>query len=165
MTVLRTPRLVLRPEEAADLDAIHHIVSQWEVVCWTASWPWPPDRDFTEKRVKGPPPEQGMIASIVRDDVLIGVASLHHGELGYMLAPDAWGQGYATEACAALLEFGFASTDWPEITAGVFKGNDASLRVLFKLGFVVTGESVSHCRARNCDLEGLDLVCPRPDRA
>ena len=162
MTVLRTARLVLRPEEPADLDAVHHIVSQWEVARWTASWPWPPDRAVTEERVMGAPPEQGMIASIVRDGAVIGIAGLEDGELGFMLAPEAWGQGYATEACAALLEFGFASTDWPEITAVVFKGNDASLRVLFKLGFVVTGESVSHCRARGCNLEGSDLAYPRP---
>jgi RimJ/RimL family protein N-acetyltransferase len=162
MTALRTARLVLRPKEAGDVDAIHAMVSEWEVVRWTASWPWPPERAFTEERVRGGQPDGGLIATVLRDGEVIGMASVVRAELGYMLAPAAWGQGFATEACTALLDFGFATTGWPAIEAGVFTGNDASLRVLNKLGFVRVGQDVSHCRALGRDVPGVELSLSRP---
>ena len=161
MTVLLTDRLLLRPKEAGDVEAIHAMVSEWEVVRWTASWPWPPERAFTEERVRGGQPDEGLIATILRDGDVIGMASVVRAELGYMLAPVAWGQGFATEACTALLDFGFATTDWPAIEAGVFTGNDASLRVLDKLGFLRVGEDVSHCRALGRDAAGVELSLSR----
>ncbi len=138
------------------------MASEWEVVRWTASWPWPPDRSFTEARLLADQPQQGMAASILRDGAAIGLASVSNGTLGYMLAQGAWGQGYATEACAALIRFAFETTDWPAIEAAVFKGNSGSMRVLDKLGFEVTGAGASHGRAVGRDLQGIHLRRPRP---
>ena len=57
------------------------------------------------------------------------------GEIGYMLEPGSHGQGLATEAVGALVAFAFTWRCARRIEAVVFVGNDASRRVLEKLGF------------------------------
>ena len=56
-------------------------------------------------------------------------------ELGYELNPDHWGQGYATEAAAAILEFAFRQLELQRITSWCIADNVASARVLERLGF------------------------------
>jgi ribosomal-protein-alanine N-acetyltransferase len=66
-----------------------------------------------------------------------------HRELGYLLTPDRWGQGLATELARALMEWHFAHTDPSlsrDLTAFAHIENAASRRVLEKLGFMPTGE-------------------------
>ena len=55
-------------------------------------------------------------------------------EVGYMLLPGAWGKGFATEICMALLRFAFTQTGLPEVVAVTDPENTASQRVLFKSG-------------------------------
>jgi RimJ/RimL family protein N-acetyltransferase len=59
-------------------------------------------------------------------------------ELGYWIARAHWGQGYATEAGAAVLEIA-AALGHRELAASHFLDNPASGRVLRKLGFEPTG--------------------------
>jgi len=59
----------------------------------------------------------------------------NEAQLGYMLLPGAWGQGIATEACAAALAwFAAAFPDEPVVLAAQ-TANGASVRVAEKLGF------------------------------
>lgn len=55
-------------------------------------------------------------------------------ELGYRLAFEHWGQGYATEGSRAALDFGFNSLGPPEIVAMTAVGNERSRRVMERLG-------------------------------
>jgi RimJ/RimL family protein N-acetyltransferase len=55
-------------------------------------------------------------------------------EVGWRLAPAAWGRGIATEAARAALAFGFGELRMREILAIVHPDNDRSLRVCAKLG-------------------------------
>ena len=161
MTVLRTARLVLRPLRAEDAEAFHAFASDWEVASRVASWPWPGDRAFTEQRLSKPQPGEGIRTAILCDGTLVGSAGVEDGEIGYMLARSAWGRGYATEACTALLDFAFATTPWPEISAGVFADNDASMRVLEKLGFARLGQGTHGCRAQGRDLPTVTFLLTR----
>ncbi|HEX9164999.1 MAG TPA: GNAT family N-acetyltransferase [Gemmatimonadales bacterium] len=61
--------------------------------------------------------------------------------LGYVLAPEWWGQGYATEAAGALLRFGFEALAAERLFALVFVGNEASERVLRKAGLGYESEA------------------------
>jgi RimJ/RimL family protein N-acetyltransferase len=56
-------------------------------------------------------------------------------EVGWTLAPDAWGHGYATEAATACIEWGFENLSVPYLTAMVHPRNERSLRVAHRLGF------------------------------
>jgi len=56
------------------------------------------------------------------------------GELGYFVGVPYWGRGYGTEAAAALVGYGFEALGLHRVHAGHFAGNEASGRVLQKLG-------------------------------
>ena len=55
-------------------------------------------------------------------------------EIGWRLARAAWGQGYAREAAAASLDWGFAHTDRSRITAWTVPANTASWGLMRRLG-------------------------------
>jgi RimJ/RimL family protein N-acetyltransferase len=55
-------------------------------------------------------------------------------ELGYRLAFEHWGRGYATEGARAALAFGFETLDLPEIVAMTAVENMRSRRVIERLG-------------------------------
>ncbi|MDX1906286.1 MAG: GNAT family N-acetyltransferase [Bacteroidia bacterium] len=63
-------------------------------------------------------------------------------DLGYRLLKSAWGQGYATEAAQASINYGFGSLGVPRLIARVVPENLASVKVLRKCGFVRIGETV-----------------------
>ena len=59
------------------------------------------------------------------------------GTLGFYLARAYWGRGLATEAGRAFVSFGFDELRLSRMVTAVQVGNDASVRVLEKLGFVL----------------------------
>ena len=63
----------------------------------------------------------------------------HAGDLGFELAPDHWGQGYATEAARALVKFGFTELGLHRIWSWCIADNTRSARVLEKLGMQQEG--------------------------
>lgn len=60
-------------------------------------------------------------------------------EIGYVIAPDYWGRGIATEAANAVIEFGFTKMNLIRIEAKCFKENIASARVMEKAGMTLEG--------------------------
>ncbi|MBK9416642.1 MAG: GNAT family N-acetyltransferase [Flavobacteriales bacterium] len=63
----------------------------------------------------------------------------HLAELGYTLARAHWGKGFASEAIAATLEFGFGTIGLHRVEAITRPRNTASVRALVKNGFVQEG--------------------------
>ncbi|MEL7254209.1 MAG: GNAT family N-acetyltransferase [Pseudomonadota bacterium] len=55
-------------------------------------------------------------------------------EVGYLLVPEAWGQGFATEACTRLVRFFFEETTLDEVVACTDPDNANSQHVLQKSG-------------------------------
>ena len=55
-------------------------------------------------------------------------------EIGWRLAREHWGHGYATEAARAALDFGFRELDLPEIVAFAVPANLRSRAVMERLG-------------------------------
>jgi RimJ/RimL family protein N-acetyltransferase len=76
----------------------------------------------------------------------VGFHSLNHirGEeiiqVGFTLAKAAWGKGLATEMASAVLRYGFLELRLPRITGMASLTNQASQRVLEKIGLVRNGE-------------------------
>jgi [ribosomal protein S5]-alanine N-acetyltransferase len=60
-------------------------------------------------------------------------------ELGYLFGRESWGEGFATEAARACLEYGFGKLNFREIIAVTDVENVASQRVLEKIGFARRG--------------------------
>ncbi len=55
-------------------------------------------------------------------------------DLGYRYSKESWGQGFATEAAYACLQYGFEKLHLPRIVGRAMPGNLASIRVLEKIG-------------------------------
>ncbi len=72
-------------------------------------------------------------------------------ELGYTIFPEHRGSGYATEAARALLDWAQETHGITHFIASVAPGNEPSLAIVAKLGFVQTGDQWD-------DEDGLELV-------
>ncbi len=79
-------------------------------------------------------------------DVLLALSSLTHEnlEVGYLFGRAYEGQGYATEAVGALLALAFDTFEARRVTARVDTRNDASRRLLLRLGFRQEAELVEN---------------------
>jgi len=55
-------------------------------------------------------------------------------EIGYVISKDYWGKGLAQEAAKCVMEFGFDTFGLSGYCAKCMEGNDASMRVMQKLG-------------------------------
>jgi RimJ/RimL family protein N-acetyltransferase len=66
-------------------------------------------------------------------------AGAHEADMGYELAPDYWGRGYATEAARAMLAFAFDDLKLHRVSADCIAENVASAHVLEKLGMQQEG--------------------------
>lgn len=65
-------------------------------------------------------------------------------EIGYFFDPEAWGNGYATDAARTLCRYAFEERRLAKVSARVFEGNEASARVLEKVGFEQEGRFRDH---------------------
>ncbi|WP_106744167.1 GNAT family N-acetyltransferase [Yoonia maritima] len=139
--------LTYRDLRLEDTDALHAIVSDWDVVRQMGSWPWPPQYRFTESRCttyKG----AGFVWGLFAPE-LIGMVAVTEGELGYLLAREYWGKGIVTAMARTAINHGFRDPALLEVTASIWGDNHGSGRVLAKLGFVKTHDGTEHALARD----------------
>jgi RimJ/RimL family protein N-acetyltransferase len=79
--------------------------------------------------------EEAAIGRVVGEVVLVFTSAAHRqGVVGWSIHPEAQGRGYATEAAAELLRLGFDGLGLHRITAEADPRNEASIRVMDKLG-------------------------------
>ena len=155
-----TPRLLLRDFVADDWPAVHAYVSDPEVVRYLMFPPQSEDgtRQYVARMIgyAQQQPRTHFYLAIVRrqEGDVIGNINLacSGGELGeaqqgsfsYQLRRDAWGQGFATEAMRAMLEFGFQTLRLHRISDFADPANHASMRVMEKLGMRREGHLVQN---------------------
>ncbi|UIO99704.1 GNAT family N-acetyltransferase [Halobaculum sp. CBA1158] len=99
--------------------------------------------EYREEVVRG---DDGLTLAICVDGDPVGLCFLFDedarrgvAEVGYWLAPDAKGNGYATAAAGLLCDHAFDERGHHRLTARVYEGNDASTAVLERLGFAEEG--------------------------
>ena len=154
-----TQRLLLRELRFEDAHAIAMRAGDRDVARYLIAVPTPYPVALAARwitsRVAWWAQGRGITLAIARKEhpnELIGTVSLRRfvrdrrAELGYWLGADAWGHGYATEAAGALVDFGFREMALARVYAHVLAGNDASCRVLDKLGMVNEGVRRKHLR-------------------
>ncbi|WP_135667414.1 GNAT family N-acetyltransferase [Halorhabdus rudnickae] len=138
--------VALRPIEEEDLAFVQRERSD-ERVWRTLGWPVPSNREqveaFYEETISD---EETIHLLITVDEEPVGMVSFHdlsekdrRGELGYWVAADHHGNGYATDAIGTIVAYAFRDLGLHRVEAKVFDGNDASRRVLEKLGFTHEG--------------------------
>ena len=148
---LRTKRLLLRPFTLADAPQVQRLAGAPEVADTTLNVPYPYADGMAEAWIAGHADQflyrTGVVYAITRheEDGLCGCVGLRvtsphsRAELGYWMGLPFWGQGYATEAADALLDYGFRGLSLHRITASHFARNPASGRVLQKIGMTREG--------------------------
>lgn len=154
---LGTARLRLRPFTDSDADELFALQSDAGVLRYWDSPPWTErsraDRFIVRCREMA---AEGSGARVVieraRDGAFLGWCTLNSwnpdyrsASLGYCLGKPAWGQGYATEAAGAMLEWAFDALDLNRVQAEADTRNLASARVLEKLGFKLEGTLREDC--------------------
>jgi ribosomal-protein-alanine N-acetyltransferase len=147
LPVLRTARLELRPLALTDASAVFDYARLPEVSRW-CTWDthatladsegflhWNATLDGVEQI-----PSWGIVSAA--DGRLLGTGGWFSrdpetavGEIGYVLRPDAWGQGYGTECVAAILDWGASALGLRKAIARTMSPNRASMRVLEKNRF------------------------------
>ncbi|HKR05112.1 MAG TPA: GNAT family N-acetyltransferase [Bacteroidia bacterium] len=65
-------------------------------------------------------------------------------DIGFRLHKKQWGRGYATEAAAACLQYGFEELKLKKIIGRALKANIASIHVLEKIGMQYEREEILH---------------------
>lgn len=141
--------LVLRPfvpEDAADIARYGDNLAVWRNL--RDGFPHPYTLTDAERWIAMATSNDDLHAfAIATPDEVIGGAGLHpfsdvhrlSAELGYWLGQEYWGRGIATAAVTALCHYAFDELQLVRLQAGVFEGNEASMRVLEKCGFSLEG--------------------------
>ncbi|MGV8929701.1 MAG: GNAT family N-acetyltransferase [Brevundimonas sp.] len=164
---ITTPRLILRSARPDDLAAMHAVLSDPRATRW---WSTPPHETLDQTKAW----LDGMIANgpdhpdfvIERDGQVIGKAGFYFmPDVGYILHPDAWGQGLAGEAVGAAVDHMFRTRDFEVLTADVDPENGASIRLLERLGFVRSGFAERTWHVGGVWKDSLYYALSREDRA
>ena len=144
---IRTDRLVLREAEARDRPALIDLFSSPEVGTYLGG---PQPRDDLERTVPETPGRRPGFFVADLDGAMIGMITLDRrdaerrghvrpgggeAELGYMFLPQAWGFGYAEEACAAALGWLDSTLPGEPVVLCTQTANDRAMRLAAKLGF------------------------------
>lgn len=150
---LKTERLFLRPIRLQDVVDIYEYAQDEE---W-ARYFNPHTLNYVETFVSNAvmaPWDTSPRFSIMLNSTLIGGTGLtidsenKRAELGYSLARDHWGKGYATEAIERVVRWGFEDLGLNKIFAHADGGNRRSWRVMEKLGMSREGVFRNHSIVR-----------------
>jgi 8-oxo-dGTP diphosphatase len=170
---LETDRLRLRRLQPSDAPVIAPLVNDWEVARYTSHIPHPYTVQMADEFIAAQaeaPANGSRVFAVLRkdDDVLVGCVGLHresgshHGEIGYWIGRQYWGQGYASEAVRSVVDYAFNELNLAELEAGAVPVNRASHRVLAKAGFIACDVREEDAPARG---HPLQLIVRRLKRA
>uniref|UniRef100_UPI0032B01840 GNAT family N-acetyltransferase n=1 Tax=Sphingomonas sp. AR_OL41 TaxID=3042729 RepID=UPI0032B01840 len=165
--MLESARLRLRPMTLDDAAAIHLVYADEMAMRW---WSHAPHISVEETRESlarhiADPAWRSWAITLAGDDTAIGSLAAHEKrqgkvvEIGYSLVRSHWGQGYAREAVARLIDRLIREEGMRRVFADTDPENDASNRLLESLGFAreghLRGEWETHIGVRDSLIWGL----------
>lgn len=152
--ILETKRLILRHFVPGDLDALFEFYSDPDVVKYIPDAPrtYEETKDEIEWFLNGHPkfPELGLWATVDKEmGEFIGRCGLlpwtidgqQEVEVAFALATAYWGQGLATEAAQAIVQYGFERLRLSRLICVIDHDNRASINVATKIGMRFERES------------------------
>jgi ribosomal-protein-alanine N-acetyltransferase len=144
---LRTDRLLLRQWQERDLEPFADLNADAEVMRYFPAKLTREQSDALATAVRRDIDKQGWglwAVEVIGGPSFIGFVGLNEPtfdahftpavEVGWRLAREHWGHGYATEAAKAAIDFGFGELDLQEIVAMIAPANARSRAVAEKLG-------------------------------
>jgi RimJ/RimL family protein N-acetyltransferase len=145
--LIRTTRLVLREWRDADLEPFAALNADPRVREYFPSVLDRAESDASVARIRAHFAEHGFgfwaieVPGVADFVGMCGLAHAHFDapftpcvEIGWRVAHEHWGQGYATEAARGALDYGFRTLQLPEIVAFAVVTNTKSRRVMEKIG-------------------------------
>ncbi|WP_340384618.1 GNAT family N-acetyltransferase [Streptomyces sp. SS7] len=144
---LRTARLLLRASEARDRAAFVELFASPEVGTYIGG---PRPREELDRAMPEVPGRRPGCFVIELDGAMAGLVTLDRrdaerpghvrpqggeAELGYLFLPQAWGRGYAAEACARALDWFAGVLPGEPVVLCTQSANDRALRLAARLGF------------------------------
>ena len=166
LSEIRTPRLRLRRARMEDLHGIHRVLSNPRAMLY---WSTPPHRTLEESctwlaSMIDVPEHENADFVIEHAGAVIGKAGCWRmPEIGFILHPDYWGQGFAREAVRAVVDHVFGRFfGVPAIIADVDPRNAASLALLNRLGFVETHRAARTIQVGDTWCDSIYLARERP---
>jgi len=146
--ILQTKRLLLRPWQEMDAEALYTYASDPRVGP-VAGWPVHTSVENSRQIIRDVLSAEETYAVVLKgEDSPIGSIGLmigkksnidigeNEGEIGYWIGVPYWGRGLIPEAVRELLRHGFEDLGLDTIWCGYFDGNDKSRRVHEKCGFL-----------------------------
>jgi RimJ/RimL family protein N-acetyltransferase len=163
---MRSPRLTYRLIDARDAGRIAVLAGDWDIARMTARIPHPYSLVDADQWIASIG-EDEFVRGVERDGELIGAVGYvfrdrEQAEIGYWIGKPWWGNGYATEAARALVDYCFGEAGFSRLTAGHFSDNPASARVIAKLGFRRIGKGAQWCEARQSEVPTVRYTRRRP---
>lgn len=158
---IKTDRLILRGIKVGDCFDMFEYARLKEVTRFL-TWSPHPDVEYTKEYLKtlshhyklGSFYDWAVIYA--EQDKMIGTCGFtrfnlpnNSAEIGYVLNPEYRGRGIAAEAAKSVLRFGFEELGLNRIEARFMVGNDASKRVMEKLGMSYEGVARSSVFAKD----------------
>lgn len=135
---METNRLIIRPFAASDAEDLYGYLSRTEVVRYEPYPPFTREQAAEESiRRAGDPNYHAVVLKEnghVIGNLYFAPGEFETWELGYVFHDEYWGNGYASEACRALLCDAFAKENTRRVIAMCNPGNRASWRLLERLG-------------------------------
>ena len=149
---LKSERIILKQMREEDWIDVHKYASQ-PIVCQYQ--PWGPNTEIESKEFVTQVVEDATLAPRSRyvfavfakeNNQMIGSGEFNLrdlsnkvGEIAYIIHPDFWGKGIATEVAKLLVEFGFETFHLHRIYATCDPRNSGSIKVLEKTGMKLEG--------------------------
>lgn len=143
--ILQTKRCLVREITIQDVDVLYEIYKDPSITRYMESLyeDREKEREYTKKYIANVYRFYGYGIWIVEDKEsgeIIGRAGIEQKEedcpeLGYMISASYQGKGYAYEVCRAILQYAGKELGILKIISQVQKGNEASVKLLKKLGF------------------------------
>jgi RimJ/RimL family protein N-acetyltransferase len=143
--VLETERLTLRRPTLADVKAIARLANDRRIAENARRLPHPYSPDDAVAFVRAIASEQRETVFLIENNHapvgMVGVdwRAPEAPELGYWLGVEHWGQGFATEAARAVIDFTFEEFEVEQLISGARVANPSSRNILEKCGFQWSG--------------------------
>ena len=155
--ILKTEHLLLRPLEIDDVELIWADITNPEIsryMAWEAHTEKSQTLNFIKAEIERRESGRGITWAIMMNGEFCGIVSLigvirthraltyNKAELAYWLSGNYRGKGIMTEAANHVLKFAFNDLELHKICVSHFSENEASEKLIKRLGFRFVGEQV-----------------------
>ena len=153
---ITTTRLTLRPFILSDAEEVSRLCNNYNLYKGTLNLPYPYPIDSaigwinTHQEAFENEASYTFAITDQSSGILYGAIGISHnkadrnGEVGYWIGEDFWGNGYASEALKALIDFVFQYKNYHRVFGRFLEFNPASGQVMHKVGMNYEGTQIDH---------------------